>query len=244
MDEKLQTLVKKIDKDFNDIKKTPFKRRGIYYSVFIDKKQTSITTRKTNRISYLIDTEQENNTYTRLYVEDWQIGVIFATVDDNSFSFLKNWLITVYYGKSIEEHTLKLCRTALYDGIEEKSYESLVNIIYLGDITALPLEIDTTFGFSVSSRSFIDFICLTLSMEDNDKLKIELTKYCMLADLLKKQNVTMIHKLVPQLKDIRTTIDIERLYESINNQNTTKHDKAMFSKEVSNQYFGNLAFEL
>jgi hypothetical protein len=241
----LQTLAKEIDEDFQKVKSTPFGRRGIYYSVFIDEKQTSITARKTTRISYLIDTKQRNNTYTRLYIEDWQIGVILANLDDSSFSLLKSWLLAVYRGESVEEHRLKFMRSALHDGIEEISCESLVDIIYFGDVAALPSEIDTTFGFSVSSQSFIDFLCLTLSMEDSDKLRIELTKHCMLADLLKKQSVAMIHELVPQLKDIGTTLDIEGLYSRMNTQQEAEnYDKAVFSEDVSKQYFGSLASEL
>jgi hypothetical protein len=238
----LQILAKQIDEDFQSIKSTPFARRGIYYSVFIDEQLTSITTRRTTRVAYLIDTGHGNNTYTQLYVEDWQISVILAILDDRSFNFVKNWLIGVSRSESIEKHKVKFSRAALHDDIEAMSCESLVKIIYLNDISILPREIDTTLGFSITSRSFIDFLCLTFSMEDSNKLRIEVTKHCILADLLRRQNEATIHKLTPQLKGIKTVFDIEGLYASMGTQQAAEdYDEALFAEGVSKQYFESLA---
>ncbi len=241
----LQTLAKVIDEDFALIKATPFKRTSISYTVFIDNVQTDITARKTSRIAYLIDTKQNRNSFTRFYIEDWQIGVILAKLDEASFNILKHWLIALYYGQHVEEHKLKFSRSAMHQDLVEGEFESMVDMIYLSDINSLPSKIDTTFGFSISSRSFIDFLCLSLSMEDRPKLEIELTKHCMLADLLKNKNVSMIHGLVPQLEGVGTVYDIEKLYESITTQlQVEEYDSVLFSKSAANEYFGALASTL
>ena len=241
----LQTLAKEIDADFAHIKTTPFKRISISYAVFIDEIQTDIIARKTSRIAYLINTKQNRNSFTRFYIEDWQIGIILARLDEGSFSILKNWLVAVYFGKHVEEHKLKFFRPVMHRDLGEKGFESMVNMIYLSDIKSLPPEIDTTFGFSVSSRSFIDFLCLSLSMEDKYKLDIELTKHCMFADLLKNKNVSMIHELVPQIAGVETAYDVEKLYDDMITQvQAEDYDRMLFSKSVTDEYFGALASKL
>lgn len=240
-----QTLAKKIDDDFKKIKGTSFGRSGVYYSVLIDDRLTSITARRTTRISYLIDTRYKDNTYTRLYVEDWQIGVILANLGEAPLGFAKNWLAKVYEGESIGEHKLKFSRPALYDGIAKMDDELLVDIIYLEDTSELPLAVDTGLGFSVNTRAFIDFLCLTLSMEDHDKLRIELTKHCVFADLLTNQNVELIQTILPQLNSVKTVADIENLYTNVRTQKEAEdYDEALFTENISRHYFESLASEL
>lgn len=237
----LQALAKEIDQDFQRIGGTSFKRRALYYSLSLDDRLTSIIARRTTRIAYLIDTEQASNTYTRLYLEDWQIGVILAGFDENSLKFLKDWLIGVYGGNSIEEHRIIFSRTALHDGIDAIASEVSVDIIYLEDVSNLTQNVNTNLGFSITTRSFVDFLCLTLSMEDTEKLRIELTKHCMIADLLTGKNEDLIRAVAPQLASIKTIAAVEELYASMSTQQAAEeYDKTSFTEDVSKQYFGGL----
>lgn len=235
---KLQTLAEKIDDDFNELKGKPFERDRVYYSVSIDKRKTSTTVRKDNRIAYLIDTTHKaNNTYSRFYIEDWRIGVMIAKLDDSSFAFIKAWLANIYESNLTEKHTVKFSRPRMPLGIAAMSIEMPVDMFYIKDVTKLSPSIDTTFGFTVSSRAFADFLCLTLSMEKDPKLKIAVTKHCILAELLRDKG-DAIRSKSPEFKDIKTILDIENLYTKLRRPvDIERHDKKTFSGKLAKQYF-------
>lgn len=235
---KLKILAGKIDDDFNKLKNTPFERNQIYYSISIDGKKTSITARKDNRIAYLIDTTHKtSDTYSRLYIEDWRIGVMIAKLDDKSFEFMKNWLASIYRDGSIEECIVKFNRYTMPLGVKAMSVEMLIEMIYEKDVSELSSSIDTTFGFSISNRAFVDFLCLTLSMENDTKLKIAITKHCIIAELLRNRG-DVIRSRFTDFKGIKTIMDIEGLYTKMRRQtDIEKYDKKIFSKELAEQYF-------
>jgi hypothetical protein len=189
-------------------------------------------------MAYLVDTTNKtSNTHSRLYIEDWRIGVMIAKLDDKSFEFIKSWLASIYRNGSIKECIVKFNRHTMPLGIKAMSVEMPIEMIYKNDISELSSNIDTTFGFSISNRAFVDFLCLTLSMENDTKLERAITKHCIIAELLRNRG-DMIRSRFTDFKDIKTIMDIESLYAKMRRQtDIEKNDKKIFSKELTKQYF-------
>lgn len=239
-------LMTEIDDDFDMVNATNHKRRLLYYTIKLDNRKTDIIARsaltKNNRprLTLFIQTPQENNSYTMLYLSEIDIINILSTIDKKLYNHIISYLIKVYRNEiKIDEHTTNFSRENLIGStIKNVSLSAGLHVIAIPKYKNTP-SIDTSFGYKVSFQSFCDDISLILSTENEDKLKTIIIKYYVFSSLLREVPKGM--PIPTSLGNITTISDIKGIYDKKSNTKAQAYDKNVFKVHIFDNYFKSLA---
>jgi hypothetical protein len=240
-------LMQHIDQDFRSIRASLFERQKLYYKVTIDQRQTDVLGRKAPvpyennnaiKITFLINTPRDNQSYTTLYLTEIDIITILSELNATSYEHIKDYLVSIYC-EQIDHtgHSVRFDRAALVSDIDTLSLTANREVLAV-PITANNPDISTPFGFMISYQSLCDLLSLTLSTENADKLKITVTKYCLFSTLL-RAGATRI--AVPAaLAHVSTIGELESIYAGKWPKQVQRFDKDTFTAQVQDEFFSSI----
>jgi hypothetical protein len=234
-----------VDEDFNYVQDSPYKRNTLYYTVKIDQRATNILGRKAHvpnnnatKLTFLINTVQGHLSYTNLYLSEVDIITLLSTLDDAAYEHIKGYLVEVYRKKTDPTaHSVQFDRTALVQDLESVSLTANRHVLAIPTYDNNP-NIATPFGFTISFQSFCDVVSLILSTENEEKLKIIITKYCIFSTLLRPLPRGVY--IPASLRHVATLEDIESIYASKRSQQIQKYDFETFAPRERDRYFGSI----
>jgi len=235
-----------VDEDFDAIRATAYERKSLYYDVKIDQRITNIVARKApvpirnnaKKITFLINTPQDDTAYTSLYLSDVDIITLLSTLDTALYEHIKNYLVATYRTeKDPVQHSIQFSRPNLAPDVDSTSLLANHHVLAMPVFSGNP-DLPTAFGFTISFQSFCDLISLILSRESKEKLPIVIAKYCILSGLTRP----LPHGVhtPASLRHISTMQDVEKIYADKRPQQIQKYDAATFTPTVCAQYFSSI----
>lgn len=244
-DTTFRDMIRLIDEDFKVVQASKFKRESLYYTVKIDGRETNILGRKARvpdnnarKFSFLIRTPQGSLTHTTLYLSEIDIIIILSSLDGISYKHIRDHLVRVYREETDpSEYSVQLHRAALVPDVEGKT------LVANHSVLAMPIpnnnpNIATSFGFTISFQSFCDALSLILSTDNEQKLKIIVTKYCIFAALLRTRSPR--ESIPVLLTGVGTVKDVEEIYAGMRPLDVQLYDRATFTPQIQTDFFGSV----
>lgn len=211
---KFQNLLDLVDEDCINSGK-----ERLYYKIELNgRRDTNVLVRSVRRrnntpaVSFLIRNNHQSNHYSIVYLSQIDVIEVLSFMDKAMRAHLWSYLSEVYMSSfDISSKTVKFMREAV--GGESDS----VMFSLEGDAILIPLpendySVSTSFGFDLSYYDFCDCMSLMLSMEPAEKLKVVLSKYYVLSELLAGREVMSVP---PELAHVKSTSELRVAYENI-----------------------------
>jgi hypothetical protein len=231
-----QSLLRDIDKDYDNIGKSDNKRNLIYYTVKIDGRTTDIYARRNNRrVTFLIRSLQDEHTYTMLYLSEIDLITILATLEDELYKHIMDRFIKACREKNDpDEHIVEFARETMSSGLTAISATANDGLVIIAKHDDNP-NIATRFGFDISYQSFCDDLSLIFSTENSEKLKLITVKYYVFSNIIRASHKGM--PLPKELAHISTLEDIERIYKDMRPKQILAYDHKVFKYDEYAEYF-------
>lgn len=195
-------------------------KERLYYKVEIDgRKSPNVLVRSIRRMnntyaaSFLIKSLHEDGKYSITYLSQIDLIEVMSLLSEQARTLLWSDLTAIYLEQCDTVYkTVKFMR----DAINNESGNTLLALNGDAVIINPPEEdfpIKTSFGFDLSYRDFCDCLSLMLSMEPRDKLKIVLSKYFILSELLAGRQTSVDPPV--ELANCGSAADLREAYDGI-----------------------------
>lgn len=211
---KFQNLLDLVDEDCISSGK-----ERLYYKVELDGRQNAnVLVRSVRRrnntpaVSFLIRNDYQAGHYSIVYLSQIDVIEVLSFMNETMRTHLWSCLSEVYLSSYDTSYkNVKFMREAI--GSENES----ILFSLEGDAIIIPLpendyRVGTSFGFDLSYHDFCDCMSLMLSMEPAEKLKVVLSKYYVLSELLAGREVMSVPS---ELAHVKSASELRVAYDNI-----------------------------
>ena len=230
-----------VDDDFLSINGTSFKRKCLYYSTQLDKRDTRIIARSMlapngrPRLTFLVKTPFDQDEYTMLYLSDVDVIALISSLEESLYKHIVNYFKKINRSEVKEDaHTVNFEREELVSSIKSLILYANRNIVLIPEYASNP-NINTYFGYQISFHSLCDVISFMLSTENEEKLKSTSIKYLVYASLIRGSAKGLA--IPDDLKHVKTLSDVNEIYDKMRFTSRQEFDRKIFFHKNYVDYF-------